>query len=521
MKEVIKKVLNTIKELGKLNLFILIIYSILVIIIAMKHELSQDEIQSWLIARDLNFIDIIKQMQYEGHSFLWHYIIAPFAKLGFSVNSQKIITCLFAISTIFIILKKAPFNKFIKILLVFSGGMIYYYSVFARPYCMIPFLLACIASIYNKKKEHPYIYAILVGLLAHTHIIMLPTSFLLMVTFWGEELIKTRKQKGTKERKILFKSLCIVSSLILTYIVIAIIGYYNCKIIVKAIEYDSFKTLIPNAIELIKKAWLDANSKYYGIYNLYGNYIEIPKYYNFVIFGILMLCALGTIKSFKQGIIFWSQYIFMLLLHSFCWFTLPIRTIIIIYTLMFWVWTYKYENQYKNNKFNNYFIETALVFFIIATIPGIYKCVYNDINKNYSSGEITAKYIRKNIPKKSVFINIERDFSQLLAGYLNKDDYKFYMANAKRYITFNTWDNTHRTPITSELILESIKKLEKEYDNVYLLVLGLYENSLIPEYYIEDILNIEIELEYSTNSNEMMNGKYVYDQIYFDIYKVI
>ena len=374
---IIRKLISMINNFGKLNLLILILYSILVIVIATNHELSQDETQAWLIARDLNFIDIIKQMQYEGHSFLWHFIIAPFAKLGFSVNSQKIITCFFSISTVFMILKKSPFKNLLKVLLVFSSGMIYYYSAFARPYCMIPFLLACIAINYEKRKDHPYRYAILVGLLANTHLIMLPTSVLLMITFWGEELIKNKNVNTKNENINLYKSLIIVISLISVYVIIAIISYNSCQILANEKSFVGIKDLIYKAPTLIKGAWLDTNAKLYGIgNNLYGDYSVIPMYFNVIIFFVLILCAVSTLENIKQGVIFWGQYIFMLCLHAFCWFTLPTRIFIIIYTLMFWVWTYKFDEQYKKTKFDNIFIEGALIILIIVTIPGVYKCAY-------------------------------------------------------------------------------------------------------------------------------------------------
>ena len=98
--------------------------------------------------------------------------------------------------------------------------MVYFYSVMSRPYCMIPFLLACISIIYKDRQKHPYLYALLVGLLANTHLIMLPTSLLLYVTFWGEELILKRKTQ-TKENKIkLYKSLLLATVLIAIYGVI-------------------------------------------------------------------------------------------------------------------------------------------------------------------------------------------------------------------------------------------------------------------------------------------------------------
>lgn len=101
-----KKIIDKIKKFGIIETIVISIYIIIVLVIAINHECYEDEAQSWLIARDLNFIEIIQQMKYEGHSFLWYFIIAPFAKLGFPVGMQNYISCCFAIITVYLILKK-------------------------------------------------------------------------------------------------------------------------------------------------------------------------------------------------------------------------------------------------------------------------------------------------------------------------------------------------------------------------------------------------------------------------------
>lgn len=157
------------------NIIIFLIYVIITGITVINHEAYEDEAQSWLISRDLSFGGIINQMKYEGHSFLWYFIIAPFAKLGFPIQVQSVISWIFCLVSVFLILKKAPFNKFIKVLVIFSAGLLYFYSSIARPYCMIPLLLILISIIYQEKEKKTYLYAILIALLANTHLIMLPT----------------------------------------------------------------------------------------------------------------------------------------------------------------------------------------------------------------------------------------------------------------------------------------------------------------------------------------------------------
>ena len=100
-----KKIIDKIKKFGIIETIVFLLYIVCVLVIVSTHECYEDETQSWLIARDLNPLEIINQMKYEGHSFLWYFILVPFAKLGFPVGIQKYISCAFAIATVFLILK--------------------------------------------------------------------------------------------------------------------------------------------------------------------------------------------------------------------------------------------------------------------------------------------------------------------------------------------------------------------------------------------------------------------------------
>ena len=82
---------NYIKE-NKKDLIIILIYAIITFIVTIFfHEKWRDEAQAWLLARDLNPIELFKQMKYEGHPPLWHLILMPFAKLGFPYMTINII----------------------------------------------------------------------------------------------------------------------------------------------------------------------------------------------------------------------------------------------------------------------------------------------------------------------------------------------------------------------------------------------------------------------------------------------
>ena len=88
-----------------------VIYAIVSLAGVITHESWADEAQAWLIARDLNVIEIVKQMKYEGHSCLWHLILMPFAKMRLSLRNNKIYFLVFLFGGGLLDFEKSTFSE--------------------------------------------------------------------------------------------------------------------------------------------------------------------------------------------------------------------------------------------------------------------------------------------------------------------------------------------------------------------------------------------------------------------------
>lgn len=481
-----KQIINKIQKFGIIETIIFEIYTLLIIFVAINHECWMDESQGWLIARDLNFIDIIKQMKYEAHPVLWYYLLAPFAKLGFPVQTQVYISSFFAIATAFLILKKAPFNKLTKVLLVFSGGMLFFYSIISRSYSMIPFVLVCIAIMYKERSKHPYKYAILLAILANTHLIMLPTATLLAIFFYGEELIIKRKDL-TKDSKIrLYKSSLIVIISILFYVIIALIGFKNC-----AVEKSFYGIIEQHSIfDLPVKEYF--NQTWIKYVNCFAENSLNQDYISIILIIILILCGIASFLDLKHALIFWSQVIFTFIIHMFFWYTFQIRVFTIIYTLMFWLWTSKTKE--KPNIKNNLIIEFALILLVLISMPGSYKVLKDDINNEFSTGKSMANYIKQNISKDSCFIYPNTELQQSVVAYLPKKGYKFFVPKLNKFVTYTTWDQNWKINIDENDILNAIDELKNNYQKIYIILDSdvLYRYNLFnSKYSIQELFSTE------------------------------
>ena len=183
---------------NKFNILIGIIYSITTLVIVFFHENWRDEAQSWLIARELNLIDVIKQMKYEGHPCLWYLILFPFAKLGFPYITENLISWGIMSITGWLVIEKAPFDRYIKILILLTSPFIYLYPVISRSYCLIALAIVLIAITYKNRKKEPIKYTLSILFLAYTHVIMLGLVGMLFLFFFLEELIIRFKEKNNK-----------------------------------------------------------------------------------------------------------------------------------------------------------------------------------------------------------------------------------------------------------------------------------------------------------------------------------
>jgi len=136
------------------------------------YNFHHDEIHACNIAKNFSFLEIIKLMRAEGHTFLWFFITKPFLSIqAFPYWIIKIINLIFIFLGLGILWIKAPLAKLTKILITFSFPFLYLYSMFARCYGIGILLLFILTALYKDKFKHPFIYLTLVFLAANTSLV--------------------------------------------------------------------------------------------------------------------------------------------------------------------------------------------------------------------------------------------------------------------------------------------------------------------------------------------------------------
>ncbi len=105
--------------------------------IVLHHAMWRDEMQAWLLARDSgSVLDLLHNLKYEGHPPLWHLLLMPLTRLFASPMAMQLLHLGISSTTVYVLVRHAPFSWPKKLLLVLSYYLFYEYSVLARNYSL-------------------------------------------------------------------------------------------------------------------------------------------------------------------------------------------------------------------------------------------------------------------------------------------------------------------------------------------------------------------------------------------------
>lgn len=437
------------KRLDKIyNWTIFIILCLITGFILMYHEPFRDEVQAWDIARDLSAFDIFKQMHFEGHPCLWHFILFPFAKLGCPIYVVSWISYFIMMVTAFLILFKAPFSKLVRTVLVFSSPFIYYYSVISRNYCLIAFCITCICLLYQKRSEQPLLYGVLLFLLFNTHVMMAGMASILLFFFILETFINC-----IKNRRISWKHGigCLIGFLGGIVLCLQLVGSYSDNSLVQSIGTSNYGPF--TFLEFCDLFMSGYNMEFYYItgYNFAWEY-----FYIIVGFLLLILCVNMFIHP-KDTILFVISYAFYLFVSVVLFYSITPRAIIIIFLLMFVAWICKEEeitpskgrifSIIKKYSICEYALQGLLLLFCMLSIPYGIKAAYNDIQHTMTDAPFIAAFIEEHIESDAIILSTNENMTGVIQGYLKNR--KFYSVENQRYFSFVTWDKSLNTDLFS------------------------------------------------------------------------
>lgn len=438
---------------NKWDILILLIYAIITFIVTVIfHEKWRDEAQAWLIARDLNFWGIIKQMSYEGHPPLWYFIIAPFAKIGLPYQTQGIVSWLIMVFTAWLILKKSPFKKYMQIFIILTAPFIYLYPAISRSYCLIPLALTLIAIYYPERKEKQIQYSLSILFLAYTHVIMLGMVGILYLLFFVEQVFFTKKSKKDIKNLTIALIFTVIGILFLAFMLLGSTnknGYVSVnpinsfkliglKILLSGIELQIFGTLAKRIIfKILFWAWF------------------------------ILLTGIGIKKNPKNTVIFFISILWQLLIYLFIYGCSQQRSNTMLLIAIFIIWIcISDKNEIKNKVLKQIVTIGAILLLTLNITVGIDEMV-KDFIMPYSSAEETAKYIEENTEENAIFVCTDGPIPSAIIPYVKNK--LFWNPSSEEYFTFVTLSDKSIINMSGEEIVEKIKEKFTDKSKVYII----------------------------------------------------
>ena len=449
------------RKLLNYNNFVILLFLITCLVTIHFHEKWFDEAQSWLLARDLSFSGIFKQMVYEGHSCLYFYYLKVLIMIGIPYKLIGYFSIFWGVVVAVLVLYKSPFNKYINTLLLFSPAFIYHCPIFARPYVisLLLFLLICI--LYKDRYKHPFLFGIIIFLFINTHILTIIFIGSLMLIEIYEFFFK---DKDYFKERVIMGCMSLISVI---FFAIQLLGSFNKRTDI----LDGFD---------IRVLFSSITNTFSGLF--------LDNVFSFVfVMVLLLLIAKKIIVNKKILFILLFNTISYLIFASLCN-LYPSKVIYIMMYFLFGIWLFYEEEKKECNKL---FI-IVLLFSCIAS----FDYIKNDINGEYSTSVSISNYLKKDDRNKIKVLTFSYDPQVVV--FL--DD---------RYVFTNFISDKEYTFCLYDLNFSNVNGDIKEYiiDNSidYLVVTTSFRKDEINKLVKEGFLSIEVQAtSYSSSSSDFV-----------------
>jgi hypothetical protein len=469
---------NNLKKKEKIFLIIFfILFIFLTMSMAFYHENWRDEVQAFLLCRDMNFLELIKNIHYEGHPFLYYLILYPLVKFGASLKIVNILALIFIYISLYIIFFKMDIKLILKISIAFSFPILYYYSIIGRSYSLIVLLITLISYFYKMRDKYPITLGVLIGLLMNTHLAVGGFCFIISVLFYLYELFINRRNNTDKYNKKLIVGLIII----IIFGVILILQFVP-------ILFTSSGMSISKSISI-----LGIITKIFTIYYAY-------TYSSLSIFIIILITIIFIYLFFydkKMFFIYSFSILYMGILYDYIFDKVSIHLCLVSFLFLIFI--------INNIKVKDKLFTIIIFLIFIFTIPNSLLFYKSDYKYLYSDSEEVSKYIKNNISSDSIIYTMDDAEVSPITGYLK--NYKFYHLNSRRYFTYIIWDSEREKDINLENVFTDLNNnLDKYYIAIYNDKMCLMDEELLNQLRSK----YEIKKVYETSNKIIVNDeKYV------------
>jgi hypothetical protein len=134
------------------------------------HEMWRDEVHAWSLARNAHdFADLVTgDRRYEGHPPLWFWYLRVWGWIFPEAWGLQVATVAAAMGAAVLMLRYAPFPRYLKLMLLATYFFGYEYTVMCRNYVLGWLVLCLFCTAYHPLRPRPLTLALLLALLSWT-----------------------------------------------------------------------------------------------------------------------------------------------------------------------------------------------------------------------------------------------------------------------------------------------------------------------------------------------------------------
>lgn len=442
----------TAKEIIKITVPILSITAFLIICYMTFTVWSPwiDEVNAWNISHDLSFIEYFKVAKYEGHTFLWYTVLAPFAKneWGFP-SSLYFANFIFLFGSIILLWYASPLNSLMKFLITFSFPM-RVFSKIARCYSIGLFFLFSIASLYPKRLKHPLFYSFLIILAANTSVMALVGAFIFALTFLYDIIKEFKNKLFSKKDLILTLSIFLFGAIL--------------------ILIQLGKSQIPIFIEENPKSFNDALT-FFSNFEFHDklcppSILFTNTTYTFITMICLIMLSTIVMKKNKQPMFFLFGTLGLLTcIFSFVYGGQANHHSFVFIYIIIAMWLFLYEYKIDNIR------EKVYTGIFILFLLGIF-FNYDYSHTNMLNGHLEFKrYLVRNINKfqnHKIFLFPNYSYAKEIIPYLYQYNLQFYDSRGNKLESFEAYKVQWGDRIVD---FDKIKQLLDKDENAYIFIM--------------------------------------------------
>jgi hypothetical protein len=166
--------------------FITLMYFVLGVIGILHHEMWLDEAHHYLLARDSHSLsELMYNARYEGHPLIWNILLLVLTIFTRDPFYMQVLHVIIATTTVFLLLRYAPFQYYIGVMIVFGYFFFYEYNIISRNYAISMLMLVITCILISRPVKNYILIAISLVFLANTHLFSFIASVgILSVLVW-------------------------------------------------------------------------------------------------------------------------------------------------------------------------------------------------------------------------------------------------------------------------------------------------------------------------------------------------